>query len=183
MIKDFYILPKPKILEVGKSSGIRLSRLLMIYVNKHRIKDTSLMISSKFNKHLGVFIRTSPIKDTFLDVDLGENYFFACITTEDHFLKMIRDKLNDILKEKIAKVEEKFDLLKNNQDFEDNKFNLMDEMFKNEGYFIDIRSETIWLISKTERGYYYGVQTLIQVIENSIFSHNNPDEFIIMPEL
>ncbi len=181
MDEQIYIIPQPKLIKIAGNSGIRLNKMLNIYLNKNSIKDSSLLISNTINKHLGVFLNTFPIKDSYIKKKLGDNYFLGCISIESNYQENLKQKLNQIFSEKIKGATT---ILENllEKEFNEEK-NVFQILFDNEGYFIEISNETIWIISKTIKGFYYAIQTLNQILENAIFTHKNPDKYIIVPEL
>lgn len=168
MIRDFFLIPKPKMIKIGENSGIRLNESLTIYLNKYKIRDSALLISSRFNKHFSLFMKTVPIKDRQISEKHLENYYLSIITSELNFKNVIAHDLN-------AKFEEKLKLL-NNHSYQGEKFAL-------EGYFINIKANSIWIISKSRAGFYYGIETVIQIIDNVTFQHKKFEDFIEIPEL
>ena len=80
MIRDFFLVPKPKMIKIGENSGIRLNEALTIYLNKYKVRDNALLISSRFNKHFSLFMKTVPIKDHQISVKHLEDYYLSIIT-------------------------------------------------------------------------------------------------------
>ncbi len=177
--KEFWILPKPKYIDINsKESGITLSSLLTIYVNKYRIKDNALILSSKFNKHLNTFLNAIPIRDSSVDEKWGENYYFSIITSESQYDSEIERNLNEMIETRVQRFRE---ILKNCcYDIYPEK--LDSNIPLDESYFIEISNRAIWIISKTPRGFYYGIQTIVQVIEHTLFQLSNLEGFIILPK-
>ena len=168
MIRDIFLIPKPKMIKIGENSGIRLNESLTIYLSKHKIRDSALLISSRFNKHFSLFLKTVPIKDSVISEEHVKNYFFTVITSDQNYTNVLTHVFN-------KKFEEKIKLL--------NEHSYQGEKFTSEGYFIDIETNSIWIISKSRTGFYYGIETLIQIIDNVTFQHEKTDEFIVIPEL
>lgn len=181
MLKDLYLLPKPKYLQIEEKSGIRLNKFLNIFINKHKIYDNSLMISSRFHKHLKVFLELSPIYDRYLKPEIGDTCFFSVITSENNFFNNIADSLNDRVIH-LQELQNKYNNYIIDSKKEVYNYPKINNLIAEEGYLIEIKEEAIWIYANSRKGYFYGIQTLIQIIDNVIFTHINPEEFIIIPE-
>jgi N-acetyl-beta-hexosaminidase len=165
MQNKLILTPKPKYIQIEEKSGLRLSNLLRIYINKHKIRDYVMQISNKFYKHLGVFLEVGAISDSYIDIEHDENYFVAIIATEYHYTNKKRKEINQIIENMVEKIEK-----------------ITEQVNKN-SFAIKIFDESVCIISKTDNGFNYAVNLLIQIMENAIFIHENPEEFIILPEL
>ncbi|MHA1871802.1 MAG: DUF4838 domain-containing protein [Promethearchaeota archaeon] len=204
--EDFYIIPRPKIMRVEDKSAINLTRYLGIFSNKFSIKDNTLLISNVFKKNFDVFLNTFPIRDSYVDPNVGQTYFFTIITDEDRFGKKVKHEINDVIDDmlneaKMSISEYKKNLAKDLHEYEmdleklaektgvknyfhaDEIIGAIDDLFLEEGYIIKVKDEAIWVIGKTERGHFYGINTLVEIIENAIFRHEDPEQFIKLPEL
>jgi hypothetical protein len=174
-----HLLPQPKYIDIRKENGITLSSLWTIFVNKYRIKDNALLLSSKFNKHFNTFLNAIPIRDSDLDEQWGENYFFSVITTESFYETRIKRILNEKLEYHISQ----FDNHVNNCCYDIYPNELKSSIPLNESYYIDISSGCIWLISRSPQGFYHGIQTIVQIVENILFQLDSYEEFIIIPSM
>ena len=177
---EFWILPKPKYIEINpKENGITLSSLWTIYVNKYRIKDNALLLSSKFNKHFNTFLNTIPIRDSTLDEKLEDKYYLAVVTSESQYKTQIKRNMNELLEKHISRYEE----IQNKCcfDLDPNKTN--SSLPLDESYYLNISKGVIFIISTSPRGFYYGIQSLVQIVEHSLFQIENQDEFIILPSM
>ncbi|MHA1340305.1 MAG: DUF4838 domain-containing protein [Promethearchaeota archaeon] len=197
MLREFYLHPKPKFIQIDKITGIILNKYLIVFQNKYKLQDTSLLLLSRIYKHLGTFLEISPILDRYLDPSISENYFFACMTTEEHFVNVIRPKLNEFIKNIIEKGKSSFNSFINEKPYTNSNFqnnsdtqvdnqdfgNLHKQLYQEEGYIISIESECMFIISKTLRGYYNAIQTAINIIDNAIIRHDNPEEYIKLPNM
>ncbi|MBN2156179.1 MAG: hypothetical protein JW776_09060 [Candidatus Lokiarchaeota archaeon] len=175
----YFILPTPKYIKIQKENGITLSSLLTIFLNKYRIKDNALLLSSKFNKHFNTFLNAIPIRDSDLDENWGENYFFTIITPESIYETKIKRDLNVLIENYIRQ----FENILNECCYELYPERLKSSLPLDESYYINISNGAIWIISSSARGFYYGIQTIIQIIEHTLFLFDKFEEFITLPEM
>ncbi|MHA1453239.1 MAG: glycoside hydrolase family 20 zincin-like fold domain-containing protein [Promethearchaeota archaeon] len=178
--KEFWILPKPKYFDITPDENvITLSSLWAIYVNKFRIRDNALLLSSKFNKHFNTFLNSIPIRDSTLDEKWGENHYIAIITPESDYERKIKHTMNEMLGKHLTQ----FDKILNSCCFDLYPNHLKSKLALDESYYIDISKGAIWIISTTPRGFYYGIQSVIQIIEHTIFQLETPEKYITLPKM
>ncbi|TFG16598.1 MAG: hypothetical protein EU530_11640, partial [Promethearchaeota archaeon] len=177
---EYWILPKPKYVNITPNeSGITLSSLWTIYVNKYRIKDNALFLSSKFNRHFNTFLNTIPIRDSTLDEKWGEYNYIAVITPESDYEKRIKFNMNEIVKNHLGQ----YDAILDSCCFELYPNQLKSKLPLDESYYINISKGSIWVLSTSPNGFYYGIQTLVQIIEHTIFQIENLENYIILPTM
>jgi len=175
----YFILPQPKYINISKDNGMTLSSLLTIFLSKHSIKDNALLLSSKFQKHFNTFLNTIPIRDSALDDRLGENYYFAIITTELNYEIHVQRLLKELLKTHVSQ----FDEILHDCCYHYFPDIMESSLPLNEAYYIDISDGSIWILSQSVRGFYSGIQSLLQIIEHTLFLFDKFEEFIILPRM
>ncbi len=177
---EYFIIPKPKHMEITQEeNGITLSSLWTIYVNKYRIKDNALLLSSKFNKHFNTFLNVIPIRDSTLDEKWSEQYYIAVIAPESQYETTIKR----LMDESIEKHTSKFSEIVNNCCFDLYPNRIKSKLPMEESYYINISNSAIWIISPSPRGFYHGIQTVVQIVEHKLFEAENLQNYIVLPKM
>ncbi|MHA1730553.1 MAG: family 20 glycosylhydrolase [Promethearchaeota archaeon] len=129
------IIPKPREFQL-EGGELRVTNDMELFHNKFRVKKDLIPLFHAVREIHGAVLDMSPIRDGLLDPSLSDGLFFLLLATKDKL-----EGINDILAADREKVPD-----------------------HPEGYFINSSGDYLFLASKGEAGFFYGVQTLIQVV-------------------
>ncbi len=87
--------------------------------------------------------------------------------------------MNEIIKNHL----EQYDAILDSCCFDLYSNQLKSKLPLDESYYLKISKGAIWVLSTSLSGFYYGIQTLVQIIEHTLFQMENLENYIILPTL
>ncbi|GAB4324474.1 MAG: hypothetical protein Kow0069_30060 [Promethearchaeota archaeon] len=135
----YYLVPEPQEARATDPGELVLDGSFELFHNKFRVRPTVVELSNAIRERFGVNLPPAPIQDRFVDPSFPEDFFFLYVGKEVS-LAGVSDLVSSHL-----------DAVPNNP----------------QGYLIVVGADHLLLASRGEAGTFYGVQTLVQVLNQA----------------
>ncbi|MBD3352152.1 MAG: family 20 glycosylhydrolase [Candidatus Lokiarchaeota archaeon] len=183
MPQDIRILPRPKLIKINENVGIPLTESINAYINDPDLNEITKSLTTSINITNLNNIRICEIENPDLNIDKNMCNYFCCILDEKKYNSIFQGNIKRHIK-RLSSIRDKefLNLLHDyDQDCIDTE-NIIN-LWESEGYIIEIHYDIIWLIARSIQGYYYGIQTLIQMFKTAIITRNKNELLTTLPDL